>query len=123
MTKAQFASFLAGQNAKLISRNSFRQPSVWDADFRLTKLFNITHGMQLQLIGEVFNVLNRNPKVVTGANQDLYRITYTASTDKYTITNFTNTVGGKALKTFGQLQGYSSEVSPRQFQVAAKLMF
>jgi len=60
---------------------------------------------------------------VTGVNQDLYRVTYTASTDKYTITNFTNTVSGKALKTFSVVQGYSSEVSPRQFQVAAKLIF
>jgi hypothetical protein len=123
MTKAQFAAFLAGQGGHLISRNSFRMPSVYDGDLRLTKLFNITHGMQVQLIGEVFNVLNKNMGVVTGANQDLYRVTYTASTDKYTITNFTNTVGGKALKTFGQVQGYSGEVSPRQFQVAAKIIF
>jgi hypothetical protein len=123
MTKAQFAAFLAGQGGHLISRNSFRMPSVYDGDLRLTKLFNITHGMQLQLIGEVFNVLNKNMGVVTGANQDLYRVTYTSSTDKYTITNFTNTVGGKALKTFGQVQGYSGEVSPRQFQLAAKIVF
>jgi hypothetical protein len=123
MTKAQFASFLSAQNGHLISRNSFRMPSVWDDDIRLSKMFNITHGMQIQLIGEVFNAFNKNMKVVTGVNQDLYRVTYTASTDKYTITNFTNTVGGKALKTFGVVQGYSSEVSPRQFQVAAKLIF
>jgi hypothetical protein len=123
MTKAQFASFLSSQDARLISRNTFRQPSVWNADLRLSKLFNLTHGMQFEVLGEVFNVFNRNAKVVTGANQDLYRITYTASTDKYTIIPFTNTVSGKALNTFGVLQGYSSETSPRQFQVAAKFIF
>jgi hypothetical protein len=123
MTKAQFSDFLAAQGGHLISRNSFRQPSVYDGDLRLTKLFNISHGLQLQLIGEVFNVLNKNMGVVTGANQDLYRVTYTASTDKYTITNFTNTINGKALKTFGQVQGYTGEVSPRQLQVAAKIVF
>ncbi|HEX7420618.1 MAG TPA: hypothetical protein VF505_12075, partial [Thermoanaerobaculia bacterium] len=123
MTKSQFAAFLSAQGAQMISRNSFRQPSVWDDDVRLTKLFNVTHGMQIQLIGEVFNLLNKNMKVVTGVNQDLYKITYTASTDKYTVTNFTNTVAGKAVKTFGAVQGYSTEVSPRQFQVAAKLIF
>jgi len=123
MTKAQFASFLSSQDARLISRNTFRQPSVWNADLRLSKLFNLTHGMQFEVLGEVFNAFNRNAKVVTGANQDLYRITYTASTDKYTIVPFTNTVSGKALNTFGVLQGYSSETTPRQFQVAAKFIF
>jgi hypothetical protein len=71
----------------------------------------------------VFNVFNRSAKVVTGANQDTYRVTYTQSTDKYTIVPFTNNVGGAALNTFGVLQGYSSETSPRQFQVAAKFNF
>jgi Carboxypeptidase regulatory-like domain len=123
MTKAQFATFLSGQGAQLISRNSFRMPAVWDGDVRLTKVFNITHGMQVQLIGEMFNVLNKSMKVVTGANQDQFRITYTQATDKYTITKFTNTVSGTALNTFGIVQGYSGEVSPRQFQLAAKIIF
>jgi hypothetical protein len=142
-TPAQFASFLAGQNGKLISRNTFRQPSVYDGDVRLTKRFNLVHGTQLELIGEVFNVLNKNMGVVTGANQDLYRVTFCSTAagatctaaagqpslvGKYVITNFTNNVspaGTAAVqkKTFGLVQGYSGEVSPRQMQFAAKIIF
>jgi hypothetical protein len=124
MTKAQFAAFLSGQGATMIGRNTFRQPNVWDADLRLAKFFNITHGMQIEVLGEVFNVLNKRIGVVTGANQDLFRITYTQSTDKYTITKFTNNVTGVgAISTFGGLQGYSVEVDPRQFQAALKIIF
>ena len=128
MTKAQFASFLEAQGGHLITRNSFRQPDVWSADLRLTKLFNLPRGIQVQLIGEMFNVFNKNMKVVTGVNQDLFRVTYTASTDRYTITRFTNNVApvgqpANQQNTFGVLQGYSNEVSPRQLQFAAKIIF
>ena len=123
MTLPQFSAFLAGQNATLLQRNSFRQPSVWDIDLRLSKTFNLPLGLSLELLGEVFNVFNNNAKVVTGANMDLFRVTYTQSTGKYTITKFTNTVNGVALNTFGALQGYSSETSPRTVQFAAKLSF
>jgi hypothetical protein len=146
MTPTQFASFLSAQNGRLVGRNSERQPSVWNADLRLSKVFGLTHGFELELLGEVFNVFNRNMLVVTGANQDLFRVTYcqTASTaagnvcnagtgnpslaGKYVITNFTNNVApagqpANPQNTFGVLQGYSSESSPRQFQVAAKIRF
>lgn len=123
MTLPQFSAFLSGQNASLIQRNSYRQPGVWDADLRLSKTFDLPYGVKLQLLAEVFNVFNRNMTVVTGANQDMFRITYTQSTGKYTITKYTNTVTGVALNTFGVDQGYSGEVSPRQLQVAAKISF
>ncbi len=123
MTLPQFSAFLAGQNARLIERNTFRQPSVWDADLRLSKTFNLPYGVKLQLLAEVFNLFNRSITVVTGANQDLFRITYTQSTGKYTITNYTNTVSGVARNTFGVVQGYSGEVIPRTLQVAAKINF
>ncbi|MDD5564041.1 MAG: carboxypeptidase regulatory-like domain-containing protein [Thermoanaerobaculaceae bacterium] len=123
MTLPQFSDFLAAQNARLIQRNSFRQPSVYDLDFRLSKTFRLTHGVKLEVLGEVFNALNRNMRVVTGANQDLFRVTYTKSTGKYTITKYTNTVNGKALNTFGLVQGYSGEVNPRQLQLAVKISF
>ena len=123
MTLPQFAAFLSGQNARLIQRNSFSQPSVWDADIRVSKTFSLPYGVKLQLLAEVFNVFNRNMPVVTGANEDMFRITYTASTGKYTITKYTNTVSGVALNTFGVDQGYSGEVNPRQLQLAAKISF
>jgi hypothetical protein len=123
MTLPQFSAFLAGQNARLIDRNSYRQPSVWSADLRVSKTFDLPYNIKLQLLAEVFNVFNHNSKVVTGPNQDLFRITYTASTGKYTITKYTNTVNGVALNTFGVSQGYSNEVNPRQLQVAARISF
>jgi Carboxypeptidase regulatory-like domain/TonB dependent receptor len=123
MTLPQFSAFLASQNAQLIQRNSFRQPSVWDFDLRLSKTFDLPYNIQLTILGEIFNVFNRNAAVVTGANQDQFRITYTASTGKYAITKFTNTVNGTALNTFGVVQGYSSETIPRTLQFAARISF
>ena len=123
MTLPQFSAFLAAQNGRLQQRNAYRQPSVYDLDFRLSKTFKLTHGVRVELLGEVFNALNKNMRVVTGANQDLFRVTYTQSTGKYTITKYTNTVGGKALNTFGLVQGYSGEVNPRQLQLAVKINF
>jgi hypothetical protein len=128
MTKAQFAAFLSAQGGHLITRNSFRMPSVYDGDLRLTKTFNLMRGTQLQLIGEMFNVLGKNIYSVPGANQDQFRVTYTASTDKYTITKFTNNVSpvgqpANQQNTFGIAQAYSNEVNPRQLQFAVKVIF
>ena len=128
VTKAQFAAFLAGQGGRLIQRNSFRMPSVYDGDIRVTKTFNLMRGTQLQLIGEMFNVLNKNIYTVPGANQDLFRVTYTQATDKYTITKFTNNVSpvgtpANQQNTFGIASAYSNEVNPRQMQFAVKLIF
>ncbi|HEV7570618.1 MAG TPA: carboxypeptidase regulatory-like domain-containing protein [Thermoanaerobaculia bacterium] len=142
-TPAEFATFLSGQSGHLISRNTFRQPSVWDGDVRLSKLFNLTHGVQLEVLGEMFNVFNKRIGVVTGVNQDLYRVTYCATAagatctaaagqpslvGRYVITNFTNNVApagqtANQQNTFGVIQGYSNEVSPRQMQFAAKIIF
>jgi hypothetical protein len=123
MTLAQFSAFLSAQNAVLQQRNAYRMPSVYDADLRITKTFNLTHGVNLQVLGEVFNVLNRNIYVVTGVNQDSFRVTANYAAGKYTITKYTNTVGGVALNTFGLVQGYSGEVNPRQVQLAVRISF
>jgi hypothetical protein len=123
MTLPQFSAFLAAQNGRLQQRNAYRMPSVWDADLRISKNFDLIRGVKLQLLAEVFNVFNKNALVVTGANQDQFRVTYTASTGKYTITKYTNTVNKVPLYTFGQVQGYSSEVNPRQLQVAVRISF
>jgi len=124
MTLQQFSDFLAAQGGHMIGRNTFRQPDVWDADIRLSKMFNLPRGLQLEVLGEAFNIFNNRIGSVGGANQDLYRITYTQSTGKYTITQFTNTVNGvTGVNTFGRLQSYSSLVDPRQYQLAVKLLF
>jgi hypothetical protein len=123
MTLAQFSAFLASQNGRLQQRNAYRQPSVWDADLRISKTFNLPAGFRLQILGEVFNLFNRNAFVVSGSNQNLFRVSYTAKTGKYSIQKYTNTVGGQKLNTFGQPGGYSGEVSPRQVQAAVKISF
>lgn len=124
MSKSQFAAFLSGQNARLIQRNSYRQPSVFTTDLRLSKLFNLTRGTSLEVLGEVFNLFNRNALTVVGQNQDLFNVSYNYGQDKYTISKYTRSFSGiPSIDTFGQLQGYSIETNPRQFQLALKFNF
>ena len=113
-TRQQFADFLSSQGGHIIGRNAYRQPNWYDLDLRLAKSFNLVRGMQLQLIGEVFNVTNRKNTLVGSANQSLFRATYTQSTGKYTFTKFA---------TFGLANSYAATPDPRQFQVAAKIIF
>ncbi|MEO8217103.1 MAG: carboxypeptidase regulatory-like domain-containing protein [Acidobacteriota bacterium] len=118
-SRAQLVDFLSG--ARLLQRNTERQPSVWDVDLRLSKLFGLGRGMNLELIGEVFNVLNTKNRFVTSGNQVYYRATYNATTDKYTFTR--PTVSGSTAPSFGTVNGYESSVDPRQIQLAAKFSF
>jgi len=115
MTMQQFSDFLAGQGAHIIGRNSFRQPDVWNLDFRLAKTFNLTHGTQIELLGEVFNALGHHSLFITSTNQNLYRATFTQSTGKYSFTQLTSA--------FGVPNQYDTTQDPRQFQVAAKFIF
>jgi len=124
MTLPQFSAFLAAQNGVLQQRNAYRMPSVYDADLRITKTFNLTHGVNLQVLAEVFNILNQNIYVVSGANQDMFKVTYNNTTKLYTITKYTNNdVNKVALNAFGLLQSYTQEVNPRQVQLAVRISF
>lgn len=122
MTRQQFSDFLNGQGAHLLGRNTLRQADVWDADLRLAKYFNLPRGMQLELLGEVFNVTNNKVKFVGSANQIFYTANYNANTDRLSFTK-NATTGLPQNPNFGLPSGYSSEVDPRQFQVAAKIIF
>jgi hypothetical protein len=123
-TKQQFSDFLAARGGHLINRNTYRQPNVWDADLRLSKSFNLPRGMQFQVLAECFNIFNQQIGNIIGANTDSFKVTYTQSTDKYAITKFTNANASNVqVNTFGQIQGYSSLVDPRTFQIAFKLLF
>jgi outer membrane receptor protein involved in Fe transport len=113
-TRQQFADFLSGQGAHIIGRNAFRQPNWYDLDLRLAKSFNLVRGLQLQLIGEVFNATNRKNTLVGSANQNAFRATFTQSTGKYTFTKFS---------TFGLANSYAATPDPRQFQAAVKVIF
>lgn len=114
-SRAQFADFLNSRGAHLDTRNGFRQPGVKNIDARISKRFNLIRGTQLELIGEVFNVLNwKNTFVITN-NQSLYTLNYNATTDRFT------SITPNA--SFGVPTSYNTAVDPRQFQVAAKLVF
>jgi Carboxypeptidase regulatory-like domain len=122
MSRQQFSDFLAGQGATLLGRNTLRQPDVWDADMRLSKYFQLPRGMQLELLGEVFNITNNKIQFVTSANQIAYTENFNLTTDR--ITFIKNSTTGKAQNpNFSLPGGYNAEVNPRQFQVAAKIIF
>jgi len=86
-------------------RNSFRLPSQFTVDPRITRDINFFGTMKLQLIGEAFNLLNRNN--VSNVNRTLY--SYNATTKVLT----PNTAFRFPTATSGQ----------RILQLAAKLTF
>jgi hypothetical protein len=120
LTRPQLADFLGARGAHIIGRNTERQPDVWNADLRLSKTFGLPRGLQLEVLGEVFNVFNTKDRFVGAANQTMFNAVYTAATDRYTITRVTNAA---AQPTFGLVNGYEASVDPRQYQVAAKIRF
>jgi hypothetical protein len=136
-TRAQLSALLDGQGGRIAGRNTFRQPSVWNADLRISKYFNLPRGMQIQLLGEVFNVFNKRVPFIISNNQNGYRLTYcgtaagcgTGATaqafDSYRASHLTTVpaAGGAGIETFGFVQGYNTEVDPRQLQFAAKFIF
>ena len=120
LTRAQFSSFLNAQGAQLVGRNAFRQPNWHTFDMRVTKSFDISAGsrrMQVQLIGEGFNLLNTRNETVGSTNQNRFRATYTQATGTYQFTDFANPTG------FGRTNGYAGTPDPRQAQVALKFIF
>lgn len=113
-TRQQFADWLGSQGGRIIGRNAFRQPDWFTADLRLSKTFDLPHGSHVEVLGEVFNILNTKDEFVGAANQNRFRATYTQATDRYTFTEFS---------TFGQANSYTSTPDPRQFQAAVRFIF
>ncbi len=73
-----------GGNLRLpfIARNSFRYPSIWNADLRLARRFRLREGRRLELMAEAFNLFNH--RNVTGVSDQMYavsgtQLTYTPS--------------------------------------------
>jgi hypothetical protein len=113
-SRQQLSNFLSSQGARIVGRNTFRQPSFHTIDLRLSKTFDLRRGTQVEFLAEVFNLLNSRIESVSGNNQNLGRVTYTQATDRYTFTSFAST--------FGLTNSYGSP-DPRQLQVAAKFRF
>jgi len=119
-TRAEIAAFLAAQGARIIGRNTERQNDVWNADLRLAKTFGLPRGLEIEILGEVFNLFNVKNRFIGAANQAVFNWVYTAATDKYVITKVNFADGTPR---FGVASGYEASVDPRQFQVAAKVRF
>jgi len=93
------------------ARNSFRLPSKFSLDPRLTKDVGLFAGARLQLIAEAFNLLNRSN--VNGVRNTYYAVTNTAGVPtKLTLQDAANP--------FGQP---TSSFGPRIMQFAAKVTF
>ncbi|HET7434818.1 MAG TPA: TonB-dependent receptor [Thermoanaerobaculia bacterium] len=86
-------------------RNSFRLPSQFSVDPRVTRDIRLPHGLGLQLIAEAFNVFNRSN--VSAVN----RTYYSYNSTKNELTN---------LAAFGTP---TTSAGPRIVQLAAKLIF
>lgn len=114
LTRPQFAEFLATRGAHILGRNTERQPDVTSVDARLSKRFGFGQ-YGLELIGEVFNVINTNRNTfITTTNQTLFTAALNTTTDKFTFTRNA---------TYGKPTSYNTAVDPRQFQIAAKITF
>ncbi|MBV9495534.1 MAG: TonB-dependent receptor, partial [Acidobacteria bacterium] len=72
VTRRQLADYLGAQGASIIGRNTERQPDVWNADLRLSKIFGLPRGIQLEVLGEVFNVFNTKNRFIGSANQTMF---------------------------------------------------
>ena len=93
------------------ARNSFRLPSQFSVDPRLTKDVGLFAGAKLQLIAEAFNLLNRSN--VNVVRNTYYAVTNTAGVpSKFTLQDAANPFG---LPT--------SSFGPRIMQFAAKVSF
>ncbi|HEU4766239.1 MAG TPA: hypothetical protein VFS77_02665, partial [Pyrinomonadaceae bacterium] len=61
-----------GARVPFITRNTFRAPAQATVDFRLSRRFRLSESMNLELLGEAFNLFNRVN--VTSVNDTLYSL-------------------------------------------------
>lgn len=112
MTSAELSAFLSG--AVMGERGSETQPDFMNLDLRLSRSFALmASGLRLELIGEVFNAMNETNERFSGSSGG-NRIVYNTAVSggKFTFTPTT---------AFGQANSFTG--TPRQYQVAAKIIF
>ena len=103
-----------------IGRNTYRYPGTINTDMRLTKQTPLSEKTRIELIGEVFNVLNHQN--VTGIDTTGYYIgNHTTAGSEPTLTY--NTTGTQPI--FGTVQNANSTTlfRERQIQVGLRLVF
>ena len=104
----------------LIGRNAFRVPSLHNLDVRLSKRFKLTESMNLEILGEAFNVANRTH--VFSQNNTLYARATNCLNTNGIVTNNPN--GLCRTNTFGEITGTDSTLyRERQIQFAARFQF
>lgn len=109
---AELQAFLAARDAHLQERNTENQPDFQNLDMRLSKRFNLFSDFQVEILGEVFNVLGDNIEFVTTRNQSVF--TAALASNKWTFTRQPN---------YGRTNSYTFASEPRQIQAAVKLHF
>lgn len=101
----------------LAGRNSFRLPALRNIDLRLSKRFRLTESMNLEVLGEAFNLFN-STQVFSVSNSLYVRGTGPLIN---TLTPAVNPVGRV---TFGDVTGTDSTLyRERQIQLAARFQF
>jgi hypothetical protein len=111
-TPDEFATFLNSRGARILGRNTENQPDFTNLDMRLSKSFGLPAGIELELIAEIFNVLNETNTFITATNQSEF--TMRLSSGKFLITKNAN---------YGVENGLDFNSPPRQYQAAAKIRF
>jgi Carboxypeptidase regulatory-like domain/TonB dependent receptor len=102
-------------------RNGLRQPETNVLDLRLSKRFAIHDRLKLELLGESFNLLNRQN--VTGVNSTAYTVgaVTTAGVVTANTLTYTTAVPSFGATTASNSSGFSS--APRQIQLAVRMQF
>ncbi|HSK77649.1 MAG TPA: TonB-dependent receptor [Thermoanaerobaculia bacterium] len=111
LTPQQLSAFLAERGARLEERNSERQPDYRNLDLRLSKAFDLGQ-VELELIGEVFNVLNEEIEFVTGTNQSAF-----SGELRNGVWTF------RRNPDFGKSNSFNFVSVPRQYQLALRLRY
>jgi hypothetical protein len=108
-------------------RNGLQQPRTNVLDLRLSKRFNVAERVKLELLGESFNILNKQN--VTSVNTTGYFIGTTTNAAKQVTANlltFNTSSANSALPLFGAVTNSNSSgfsYTPRQIQLSIRAQF
>jgi hypothetical protein len=109
-----------------IERDGFTQPRTNVLDLRISKRFVLKEGVKLELLGESFNILNKQN--VTGVNALGYTLgnTKTGTTVTGNTLTFNTATATPTVSQFGATTATNSsnfQFAPRQLQLAVRLQF
>jgi hypothetical protein len=99
-------------------RNGLSQPKTTVADLRLSKRFRVADRVNLEFLGEAFNVANHQN--VTGVNTTAYTVGTVAATKTNTL-SFSTATPGFAVPNATNTSGFS--YAPRQIQLGVRAQF